>query len=224
MKKILRKLFGPSERVSKLAREIEEQQQAVERFLQQHNPTIVPYCNLRYSACFSCGLMYWEKDAEHRCTTANEAHCNTFFDLSYKDAHSIIGKTDVELITEYRRHQPHTFGELCFSSDNYVQRNYQEHGSAKPTRFFEFGFKNESPLLLDVTKTAITDSDGRFVGTRGHALDWSTRPDEAIELLQVLLKKGVAEKLYSGGSQNVACYLIRDRRRNQPSRKLQFPE
>ncbi|MEA1926735.1 MAG: hypothetical protein U9N73_00895 [Candidatus Auribacterota bacterium] len=212
---ILKKLFGPGERVTKLAKEIEEQKNSINKFLEEYDPIVVPYCSLRKTACQSCGVLYWQKDKHHRYLTANEIHCNIFFDLSYKETKTVVGKTDIELITELRKHKSHTFGELCVSSDEYIKKQYNKTHVIKPIRFFELGYKNNVPLLLDVTKIVTIDDNKAFNGTHGHAMDWSARSEEIMELLTILLKKKLAIRLDDGGGQKVACYLIKDRRQNE---------
>jgi hypothetical protein len=123
----LKKIFGPSKRIRRLAQEIDQQSQAVNRFLESFDPVAVPY----YSGLNL--LLYWEKDKDHRYINANPAHCTIFFNLPIP---YILGKTDPEIIKKIReKGEQHTFGELCFSSDEYVKNNYRP--GQKPFRFKE---------------------------------------------------------------------------------------
>ncbi len=200
-------LFSPSKRIQKLISEVENDHQAVYNFVEQYDPLMIPYCSVQQSRCTSCGLLFWKKDEFHRYISANDFHCNVFYNLSFQDAKSIVGKTDSELIKIFReRYGEHTFGELCASSDIFVQKR------GEATRFFELGYCLGKPLLLDVVKEPIFENNV-FKGTVGYATNVSDRESDAFVLIEALLKQGFAERLDDGTKPDTACYLIKEQKR-----------
>lgn len=197
-------LFSPSKRIQRLISEVENDHKAVYNFVEQYDPLMVPYCSVQQSRCTSCGLLFWKKDKDHRYISANDFHCNVFYNMSFQDAKRIVGKTDLELIEDFRkRYGEHTFGELCASSDVYVQKK------KTTTRFFELGYCLGKPLLLDVVKKPVF-SNNVFAGTIGHATNVSDRESDACILIEALLKQGFAKRLDDGTKSDTACYLIKE--------------
>ncbi len=197
-------LFSPSKRIQRLISEVENSHKAVYNFVEQYDPLMIPYCSVQQSRCTSCGLLYWKKDKNHRYISANDSHCNIFYNMSFQEVKSIVGKTDLELIQEFRKkHGEHTFGGICVSSDNYTQKR------GRTTRFFELGYCLEKPLLLDVVKKPIFENN-IFKGTIGYATNVSDRESDAFVLIEALLKKGYAKRLDDGTKTDTACYLIKE--------------
>ena len=192
----------------RIIRELEFERKAVKEYLRSHDPYQTQYCSIQHGRCLSCGLMAWEKDAEHRYTAVNEKHLKVFYDMSSGEKKDVIGKTDKELIIAWREKtgKENTFGEMCVSTDGYVM------DVEEPCRFFEFGYRLGKPLLLDVFKSPIM-INGKFMGTRGNALNISDRESDAVDLLQFYMSMGIAERLDDGGPRAVAVYLVRDRRK-----------
>ncbi len=201
-----KKLFKPSEKLNMLVSDINNQKQAVDHFIQNNNLLSNKYCSLKDGKCCSTEVLYWEKNEKHQYVKANGVHCNVFFDISFNDIDSIIGKTDVDMIVKYRASgKQHTFGELCISTDEYMKENL------KRCRFFEFGYKEGQPLLLDITKTAIVDENNNFKGTKGYAINLSHNENDVVTLLNIFLEKGIAVRLDNKNPDNkVASYLIKE--------------
>lgn len=195
-------------RLEKLIKSIEQEQQHTKDFLRNYDPFSVDYCSIRHDKCLSCGLMAWQKDKNHKYINANEAHLKIFYELSLIDLPKILNKTDEELITEWRKktNTENTFGEMCFSTDDYVK------SEGIPCRFFEFGYKNGKPLLLDVYKKPIYDENNIFNGTFGNAIDMSDKENDIVELLDLYINSGVAKRLDLGKTKDVAAYRLIDRR------------
>jgi len=200
----LTKLFKPTKRIQKLIDELEQSSKSTRKFIKEFDPMVHLYCSIRQTSCLSCGLLYWEKDINHRYTKANAAHCLTFFGIPAIDMGSILGRTDIELLIEYRLRGQHSYGDLCYSTDEYMRLNLGRH------RFFELGSKDGSPLTLDVTKEAMLDVDGNFIGTKGFAVNMSSREKDALELLFKFIKDKTAWRLDPGTDPNVAAYYIKD--------------
>jgi len=204
LKPVYKRLFKPSQRIQKLIDELEQSSISTRKFIKDFDPMIHLYCSIRQTVCLSCGLLYWEKDAEHRYTKANAAHCTMFYGIPAAEFSHLLGKTDIELITEYRLTGQHSYGDLCYSTDEFMKLNLGRH------RFFEFGSKDGVALTLDVTKEALLDVDGTFIGTKGYAVNMSSREKDALVLLFKLIKDKMAWRLDPGTDQKVAAYYIKD--------------
>ena len=193
----------------RIRKEMEKERESVKEYLRQYDPYLTHYCSVQHDRCSSCGLMVWEKDREHRYTAANDRHLEVFYQLRPEDRSKIIGRTDAELIEEWRLEtgDENTFGEMCVSTDEHVKNRMM------PFRFFEFGYRHGKSLLLDVFKAPII-IHGEFVGTRGNALNVSDRESDIYDLLQYYMSIGIAEKLGTGDRRDVAAYLIKDRRKS----------
>ena len=202
--KFFKNLFKPTARIQKLIDELEQSSKKTRQFIQNFDPMVDPYCSIRQAVCLSCGLLYWEKDTKHRYIKANAAHCITFFGVPATDVGDILGKTDIELLGAYRKTGHHSYGDLCYSTDEYIRTHMGKH------RFFEFGAKDQHPLILDVTKEAMVDDTGTFMGTRGFALNMSSREKDALILLFQFLKDKTAWRLDPGDDPKVAAYYVKD--------------
>jgi len=191
----------------RIIKELEIERLAVKEYLRQHDPYETVYCSIKRGGCLSNGLLAWEKDKNHKYTMVNNSLLHDLHGLSPADKIVVLGKTDAELINAWRAEtgEENTFGELCVSTDAYVQT------ALKTCRFFEFGYRLGKPLLLDVFKSPIIAND-QFIGTRGNALNISARESDAVDLLKFYISNGSAERLDAGGSA-VAAYLVRDRKK-----------
>ncbi len=112
--------------------------------------------------------MLWVKDTEGRYIFANKAICDNL--LMAKDTSEPIGKGDVFFALRERETQPdnphwHTFGELCFNSDEVVIQNN------KAMRFEEYGNIKGKLTYLEVFKAPFYDADGNILGTVGAGRD-----------------------------------------------------
>ena len=189
--------------IEEISKKAEEQREAIDLFMSRYDPTIEKFCSLRNDKCISCGLMFWEKDINHRYTTANEEHCENFYKLSFPDCKKIIGSTDAELMKDWNKNSGiiNTFGNLCVSTDEYVKIHM------RPTRFFEFGYRGDETLLFDICKTPII-KDGKFAGSYGTAIDVSMRESEMVDLLQYYMSTEQAFRLDAGKKRDIAAYII----------------
>ncbi len=112
--------------------------------------------------------LLWVKDLEGKYLYTNQAICDNL--LMAKDTQEPIGKDDVFFaLREREAHKDkadwHTFGELCFNSDQVVIDNN------KPMRFEEYGNVKGKLLYLEVYKAPFCDKDGNPLGTVGTGRD-----------------------------------------------------
>ncbi len=126
--------------------------------------------------------MLWIKDMDGRFLFANKAICNNL--LMAKDTNEPIGKNDVFFALREREKHPenkhwHTFGELCFDSDEVTAKNN------KPMRFEEYGNVRGKLLYLEVHKAPFYDKEGNILGVVGSGRDITD---------MVLMKKQLEEQ------------------------------
>ena len=112
--------------------------------------------------------MLWVKDVEGKYIYANKAICDNL--LMAKDTNEPIGKGDVFFaLREREAHKDkpewHTFGELCFNSDQVVIDNN------KAMKFEEYGNVKGKLMYLEVYKAPFYDKDGNTIGTVGAGRD-----------------------------------------------------
>jgi diguanylate cyclase (GGDEF)-like protein/PAS domain S-box-containing protein len=112
--------------------------------------------------------LVWAKDMEGRYTFANKAMVEKL--LIAQDTEEPIGKTDMYFAERQRKSHPenpnwHTFGEICFNSDEVVRASQQSE------RFEEFGNVQGEFLFLDVYKAPFLDEQGNMIGTVGIGRD-----------------------------------------------------
>jgi len=129
--------------------------------------------------------MLWIKDTEGKYIYANKAICDGL--LMAKDTQEPIDKDDVFFaLREREAHadnpQWHTFGELCFNSDQVVVDN------KKPMRFEEYGNVKGEMLYLEVYKAPFYDAEGNIVGTVGAGRDITKLKQVQLDLEESLRK------------------------------------
>lgn len=112
--------------------------------------------------------MLWAKDVNGKYIFANKAICNNL--LMADDTSEPIGKGDVFFaLREREKHKEnkewHTFGEMCFNSDEVVLENMSN------MVFEEYGNVKGKPLYLEVHKAPFFDNTGRLLGTVGSGRD-----------------------------------------------------
>ncbi|NOR57501.1 MAG: PAS domain-containing protein [Sulfurimonas sp.] len=112
--------------------------------------------------------MLWVKDLNGTYLYANQSICDGL--LMAKDTQEPIGKNDVFFaLRERAAHSDkpdwHTFGELCFNSDQVVIDNN------KAMKFEEYGNVKGKLLYLEVYKAPFYDKDGNIIGTVGAGRD-----------------------------------------------------
>lgn len=126
--------------------------------------------------------MLWAKDVHGHYIFANQAICDNL--LMAKDTSEPIGNSDVFFaLREREKHKDlkdwHTFGELCFNSDEIVLEHM------KPMRFEEYGNIKGKLVYLEVHKAPFFDENGRLLGTVGSGRDIT---------VEVLAKEELKEK------------------------------
>ena len=112
--------------------------------------------------------MLWVKDLNGIYMYANKAICDGL--LMAKDTEEPIGKGDIFFaLREREAHKDkpnwHTFGELCFNSDQVVIDNN------KAMKFEEYGNVKGELMYLEVYKAPFYDEDGKIIGTVGAGRD-----------------------------------------------------
>ena len=130
--------------------------------LQEHNS------NLLILLTKNLPDMLWVKDLNGNYLYANKAICDGL--LMAKDTKEPIGKGDVFFaLREREAHKDkpewHTFGELCFNSDQTVI------DEDKPMKFEEYGNVKGKLLYLEVFKAPFYDKDKNIIGTVGTGRD-----------------------------------------------------
>jgi len=129
--------------------------------------------------------MLWVKNLEGKYLYVNEAICDGL--LMAKDTQEPIGKGDVFFaMREREQHseddQWHTFGELCFDSDQVVIDN------DKAMKFEEYGNVKGKLLYLEVNKAPFYDAEGKVIGTVGTGRDITELKKIQIDLEKSLNK------------------------------------
>ena len=130
--------------------------------LNEHNPELLRLLTLNLPD------MLWVKDLNGTYLYANKAICDGL--LMAKNIEEPIGKGDVFFaLREREAHSDkpdwHTFGELCFNSDQVVIDN------DKAMKFEEYGNVKGKLLYLEVYKAPFYDKDGNTIGTVGAGRD-----------------------------------------------------
>jgi len=123
--------------------------------------------------------MLWIKDIDGYYIYANKAICDGL--LMAKDIKEPIGRNDVFFAKrerELHKDNPtwHTFGELCFNSDQVVIE------ANKPMKFEEWGNVKGKLLYLEVNKAPVHDKEGNIIGTVGSGRDITELKLTQIEL------------------------------------------
>ncbi|MBN2824852.1 MAG: EAL domain-containing protein [Campylobacterales bacterium] len=112
--------------------------------------------------------MLWVKDIDGTYLYANQAICDGL--LMAQNTQEPIGKNDIFFaLRERQKHKDnpnwHTFGELCFNSDQVVIDNN------KAMKFEEYGNVKGQMLYLEVYKAPFYDENGTIIGTVGAGRD-----------------------------------------------------
>ncbi|PHQ65516.1 MAG: diguanylate cyclase [Sulfurimonas sp.] len=112
--------------------------------------------------------MLWVKDLNGKYLYANKAICDGL--LMAKDTREPLGKGDIffalrERETHSDKPNWHTFGELCFNSDQVVINKNEA------MKFEEYGNVKGELLYLEVYKAPFHDSEGKIIGTVGAGRD-----------------------------------------------------
>jgi len=132
--------------------------------------------------------MLWVKDIDGKYLYVNQAICDGL--LMAKNTQEPIGKGDVFFaLRERELHKDrldwHTFGELCFKSDQVV---IDENRAMK---FEEYGNVKGKLLYLEVYKAPFYDKEGNIIGTVGGGRDITklkkiqTDLEKSLEILEV---------------------------------------
>jgi len=112
--------------------------------------------------------MLWVKDTDGKYLYTNKAICEGL--LMAENTDEPLGKNDVFFaLREREKHSDnlewHTFGELCFNSDQEVIDNN------KAMKFEEYGNVKGKMLYLEVFKAPFYDANGNILGTVGTGRD-----------------------------------------------------
>ncbi|MDF1874748.1 EAL domain-containing protein [Sulfurimonas sp. SAG-AH-194-I05] len=129
--------------------------------------------------------MLWVKDLNGLYLYANKAICDGL--LMAKDIQEPIGKGDVFFALrerELHKDEPqwHTFGELCFNSDqDVIDKN-------KAMKFEEYGNVKGKLMYLEVYKAPFYDARGKIIGTVGAGRDITKLKKTHLDLEKSLQK------------------------------------
>ncbi|MDF1884048.1 EAL domain-containing protein, partial [Sulfurimonas sp. SAG-AH-194-C21] len=127
--------------------------------------------------------MLWVKNLDGKYLYVNQAICDGL--LMAKDTEEPIGKGDVFFaLRERELHKEdkewHTFGELCFNSDQVVIDN------DKAMKFEEYGNVKGKLLYLEVNKAPFYDENGKTIGTVGTGRDITALKQTQLDLQESL--------------------------------------
>ena len=127
--------------------------------------------------------MLWVKDLDSKYIYVNQAICDGL--LMAKDTKEPIGKGDVFFaLREREAHKDkpewHTFGELCFNSDQDVIDN------DKAMKFEEWGNVKGKLMYLEVYKAPFYNKDGKIIGTVGAGRDITKMKQTQVDLEKTL--------------------------------------
>ena len=127
--------------------------------------------------------MLWVKDLDGKYIYVNQAICDGL--LMAKDTKEPIGKGDVFFaLREREAHKDkpewHTFGELCFNSDQDVIDN------DKAMKFEEWGNVKGKLMYLEVYKAPFYNKDGKIIGTVGAGRDITKMKQTQVDLEKTL--------------------------------------
>ncbi|MDD2829153.1 MAG: EAL domain-containing protein [Sulfuricurvum sp.] len=133
--------------------------------------------------------MLWVKDIKGHYLFANQSICKNL--LMANNTDEPLGKTDVYFALREREKHPenpqwHTFGELCFNSDEIVLTNMRS------MRFEEYGNIRGELVYLDVHKAPLFGADGTLIGVIGSGRDITVqkRLELEKEMTQRLIESG----------------------------------
>jgi PAS domain S-box-containing protein len=133
--------------------------------------------------------MLWAKDLSGKYIFANKAICENL--LMAKDMEEAIGKTDVFFALRERAKHPentqwHTFGELCYNSDEVTLKEM------KTMRFEEYGNIRGQLVYLEVHKAPFFDDDGNILGVIGSGRDITTQKklEHDLQITNHLIESG----------------------------------
>jgi len=194
-------------KLRKIQKELTEQRSTINAYISelhdQKKRKKIEWCTVHGRECKSSGLLMWEKDTNLRYTFLNARHCNDFFYISLSDVKTMIGKTDEELINDFKTRTGlnNSFAEICVLTDKHTIE------AGEPCRFWEMGYVGGKIMILDVTKAPIFKK-GKLVGTRSWALNQSSKECEVKALLELFLDTGEAVRLDANNSTSTASYLI----------------
>ena len=129
--------------------------------------------------------MLWVKDLEGRYIFANESICDNL--LMAEDTQEPLGKQDIFFALREREKfkenpQWHTFGEICYNSDEIVIN------TNTALRFEEYGHVKGKMLYLDVHKAPYYNESGEIIGTIGTGRDITEQ-----HLIKSELERSVAQ-------------------------------
>lgn len=194
-------------KIKKLQSDLVKQEETITHYVESFSVNggrIPEYCTILGGDCTSTGVLLWEKDLENKYTYANMRHCNDFYQISHADVSDLYGRTDEELINEFKHRMStdNTFGNMCCNSDNHTLKEQ------KLCRFWEFGYVNAQIVILDVRKQPLFDTENNLKGTRGWATNLSNRECEMKTLIEIYLQNGTATRLDDGSLKSSASYLI----------------
>lgn len=131
----------------------------------------------------------WNKDAQGRYLYCTPKWKSLFFGLP--EDTDIVGKTDIELLNEYRQRTglEHTYGNVCSGTDQHCIE--QKH----TCYYIEAGYIADELFLLEVTKTPLFDANDTIVGVVGIARNRSNDAPLIKIMLHEYIKKNIAINL-----------------------------
>jgi len=150
-------------------------------------------CNnkLMSDMAHAAGGMICRKDKEGKFLFVNEYQCVEFFKMPKTCMPDILGKTDIDVINEYRERtgKQHSFGDLCMSSDEHCKEQ------KKKCLYVEFGNIDGEPIVLKMIKTPIFTPDGKDDGIVNFGWNISSLCNGLMDELNTGLSEGTVEKL-----------------------------
>jgi hypothetical protein len=139
----------------------------------------------------AAGGLICRKDADGRYLFINEYQCQMFFEMQPSCSGLVIGRTDIELIEEFksRTGKEHTFGDICANTDKHCK------STGKCCLYVEFGKIGDRDVVLKTIKTPITKPNGEDDGIVVFGWDVTFICNNILDVIKNGLLDNTIEKL-----------------------------
>lgn len=169
----------------------------------EKNKKLTNLYNVLTNIIYAADGYIWAKKQDGRYIYCDPKFCEEFFKVKPDGPFcNIEGKTDLELINEYRNQgHVHTFGELCVSTDQICLERLDK------CHFIEIGKIDNETFALDVVKTPliISDNVAGVVGF-GRRIPQS-RLDQILDKVLKDAEKGKCSKVIEMTNDNIIIEL-----------------
>lgn len=177
--------------------ELLETKQALEKANQELldvNEILATTNRLITEMAHAAGGLICRKDKDGKYLFVNEYQCKMFLKMDPLCNASAYGKTDKELIDEYRNRTGniHTYGDICMSTDEHCKT------IGGKCLYLEFGKIDDRDVILKMVKTPIYTPDGKDDGVVVFGWDITFLCENLPTVLSNGIKNNTIEKLEKG--------------------------